>query len=471
MKKLILSLFCCAAFSAPAQVVVHTKPVHLGMDWTSYGAISGTSFPQGFWVNYMAMHFACMYPQFTNSFYNESRGGASWDFQYQNDMPSFFLAWRCWQDQEILTAYEDLEIEPASDNGGYGTTNVAFSAGTNLNICPPIFWNGSANVNLSSDLDYHPYRWFLGGIPGSFPSATNRDIACIQLMQFTHGITVPGLLVPMMSRGWQADLASPTPVLGFYTGGHPYAAGHMFMFAATVREMNEDTNVGFIRINWNDASFTASNATVSGNSISGSRFSSNLKWSKMAPGFDRPNGTLTNNCWPAFQLDPSLLTLYNWRVYGTNFPDGAIITAKLDGELWFQMTGYDFNHSGANIYTNFNTGLGRKRDLVMHDVRDQQGMDYVSLQATHIAGSVGANGWQDAINVGSVVFASVQAGNFGIQIYNDSSTHGGTLTPHQAMTNYFQFDQRIHDDAQQDTYSLTIDVAVGTKHSRLRIGH
>jgi len=457
MKRIaIILLLLCAFFRNAEAQTVHTNNIHLSYDYTSYDTT-----PYQFIGAYSSLHYVSMYPELMVYTYSRSRSGASWDFDFQNGLPLTFAIWRSWQDH--TGTWENIDITLASDNGGYTTTNEAFQAGTNLDACPPIFWDGTQNVNYSSDLSYRPYRWFPGGIPGSEPAATNRDIASIQLMQALRGVTTSGLLGPMMAAGWLGDLSADTPKLGFYSGGHPYPAGHLFMHKALLHEMNEETNVGSIVVNWNDASVATNHATVTGNSISGNSFSGTLKWLRMAPPIDIPDGTHTNNCWPAFQVDPTLLSLYNWKVGGTNFPATATVTTKLNGEVWFTCSGAQFN-SGINVWTNFNTALGRQRMKLLDDKRDQQGLDHVTLLETHSAGDTGLNGWQDRINVGSQLFTDWEAGKKGIALYNDATTH-------QMITNSWQFDYQMHADAQPVAYSLTIDIVVPPPpptHLRLR---
>lgn len=455
MKKLLtlLLLSCQAVFGT----VVFQQAINGTFDETSYD--TGNYRMSG---DYFALHWVCMYPQFTNHIWSVSRSGADWVNQRQNQQPQFALPlWISWN---ALTA-SNYNWMLVSDNGGYNTTNPIIEQGLALASAPPSFWDGTQDVDYTGLVTVSIQHRFLGGIPNDSADgdegALNRDLACIQLAQQLGLPPISGLWNPLMDNGWREDLlrSADTRLLGFYAGGHPYAAGHLAMAINELRELDAETNVGSIKLDWKSSTAWTQHASVSGVSMSNNVLACTIQWERIPPPYDWPNGILTNNCLPAFEAMPDLANAYRWMLCVTNLPDGDYIT-RLDGEFIDKYTAEQLR-AGCNWWTNFNGPLGRQRMKLLDDKRDQQGADHVTLLDAHGAGDQGLNGWEDGIRLQSQCLGAWQAGLRGMDLYNAVKN---------TIASCYQFDVRMHDDAQQVPHTLTIErVALGPpKHLRIR---
>lgn len=115
----------------------------------------------------------------------------------------------------------------------------------------------------------------------------------------------------------------------------------------------------------------------------------------MPPGWDVPDGTITNDARACFTVFPMLAQFFTWTLQVTNLPAGNY-TVAIDGSNVVTLTDVQLA-AGWNMFTNYNGALWAQRKEVLGRKRDQEGLDRVTL-VSHGGGSLGVLGTGDLVN-------------------------------------------------------------------------
>lgn len=200
---------------------------------------------------------------------------------------------------------------------------------------------------------------------------------------------------------------------GFYSGGHPYPAGHLCMTLLTMRALGAETNVSLATLDFANASVSSTQScTISSVSLAGQTLTFTRHDDRMPGAWDVPDGTITNDARNAFVLMPFLTTAFNYNLTVTNVVSGNHYALTLDGTL------IDTQLASAssvtfNLFTNYTGTLWAQRKEILGRVRDQRGCDRVTL-LDHSAGSNGVlNNKKDMVNYQSQAGVPWAAGTRG----------------------------------------------------------
>jgi hypothetical protein len=436
IKAIIVLLFL--ALKCPAAWII-TNEVNGTFDATSYDTV-----PYNLCGNYFATYFYNMYPQFTNHIYSVSRSGASWQNQFMSQQEKYCLP--LWASFRHVRGYD--WVMPTS-NGGYNTTNPIIQWGTNLFNAPPLFWNGTSITNegtIASALSITHYT--IGSIPNDSPTGDEGEAAinlgAMQLAQ-QYGSPQVDLWHMLWTNGWNVDVTGPR-LLGFYTGGHPYPAGHLAIAIQVLRGLGADTNVGSVRFDWKTAKAATNHCVVQNISTTASNLTASVRFDRMPMAWDVPDGAITNDARGCFIAMPSLGNAFNWTIQATNLPTGTY-GISVDGVLTDVATDAQLA-AGRNWFTNYNGPLWTQRVDVLRWKRHQEGVDPVTL-VDHSAGDRGfISGVGDNVNFQSN--ASQQYDVYGKR---------GDLYVESIMgmvSQMRQYDDKINAAAQQAFHTLTI---------------
>lgn len=424
---IILALFI--SFYAMAQTVIN-KEVDGAINWSSYGTtayvLGGAEFEA---------YFHCMLPQFTNHIVNWGRGGSSWDADFQSQEEKWCLPW--WN----AGLGSNYNWVLANDNGGYSTTNQTFNAGTNIALAPAFFYNGTAITNEGYG-SIKLAHYFMGRIPANTAGGDGGSVvgntASIQLNQFynTPQIDLWHLLYPNGLLTVNSD---------FYGSGHPGAPGSLGMGLLQIIALGYETNVSSLLFNYATQTATTNHCTASSISTSGLSLTSTIHFDRMPPAWDVPNGTVTNDARNAFVEYPALGNSFNWIIAVTNLPSGTW-DCYIDGTLTDSGTSPQWA-LGRNWFTNYNGQLWSQRVAVLDWVRHTYGVNTVTLENAHNAGSTGfIPGVGDLIN-----YQSIASGNYDTSGLRGSAYVASMATP---VSNMYQYNQAAHDAAQQTNHTI-----------------
>ena len=429
----ILSLF--AAFNSPALVVTHEVD----------GTFNSTSYdtpPYKFWGDYFATYFYDMYPQYTNHIYSCSRSGSAWEGDFYQQQEKWFLP--LWASFGKIRAYDWIL---ANDNGGF-VSNDVIHWGTNLFNAPRLFWNGAAITNEGGVADHlFVTHYSLGGIPGDAAdgdwAAESRNAGAMALARKYH-TPVVDMWHLLWTNGLSSDITN-NRLFGFYSGGHPYAAGHLCMALKALVALGVETNVGSLTLNWTTGKVRAKHCAASDIAVTSNSLTCTVHFSRMPPAWDVPDGTITNDARNAFVIMPELGNSFRWMIQVIDLPEGTY-NVSVDGVLTDIATAEQLA-AGRNWFTNYNGPLWAQRASVLAWKRAQAGCDPVTL-LPHGADVWGALNQPDLVNFQSV--ASQQ--------YDTYGQRGDTYL--QAMNQWVllmrQYDVQIHAAAQQTNHTFTI---------------
>lgn len=445
MKKLISILMCFVMiWTCFASVWIPTYEVNGFYNESSYDVPAYLLSE-----DYFCTYFHNGYPQFTNHIYSWSRSGSSWpgDIRFQRE--------------KLITPLMSRMITPvvwdwnlANDNGGSGDTNVTYAWGLEFTNSPPVFYDGTNFIDYGSNfLTNRMIHFFMGGIPGGVlgldgsPDARNEAARQLNQMQ---GLGDCDLLHELWTNGWNADYTNATPKMGFYIGGHPYPAGHLAMAIYQLLNLNVETNIGSFSLNWLGRSCYSTNFIVSNASMNYDTFSCTIQATKVpmswdVPGDVTPQGVVTNDARPCFEVIPSLANAMNWTFSITNLPPG-MYAAYVDGELTDVATSTQWAAS-RNWFTNYNGPFWRDRLKSLIAKRYQHGVDPTTL-INHSAGDVGYLGRADLVNYGS----------YGHLYWDELGNHGTNYINLMSdrIDDVLVYDVNIHNVSQPTSHTLKL---------------
>jgi hypothetical protein len=390
------------------------------------------------WGDYFATYFYDMNPQFTNHIYSVSRSGASWENQFESQQQKFCLPlWTA----AVGTNYDWML---ANDNSSYLSNDVNHW-GTNLFNAPPLFWDGTSITNEGVTAPVGHFS--LGGIPQDSSTgdggAISRNDGATNLAGIYH-TPIVDMWHLLWTNGLSTDVTNAR-LFGFYTGGHPFPAGHLCMALKALIALGAETNIGSITLNWQAATATTNHCTASGFSLTGSVLSGTVHFDRMPPAWDIGANGSTNDARNAFVLMPDLGRAFQWVIQVTNLPAGTY-TLAVDGTTVDTATDTQLA-GGRNWFTNYNGPLWAQRSAVLDAKRDQGGVDRLTL-LNHTAGSQGTLGVADLVNYQSegALFYDTD-GQRGTNYLNSMATFVSQLR---------QYDTAIHNAAVQTNHTLTI---------------
>lgn len=440
MIRLAASGACLMALNSPALIV--TNEVDGTFDSTSYDTQ-----PYKLWGDYFACYFYCMYPQFTNHIYSVSRSGASWENQFESQQQKWCLP--LWASFPV----DANDWMLATENGGYNTTNQLLQWGTNLFNAPPLFWDGASITNEGNIVPHAITHIALGAIPDQTsdgnPGNLQLDTGC-QMLNQMYGLTPVPLYTNIYVPYWSNDFAG-AQLTGFYSGGHPYPAGHLDMAFETLLLLGAETNIGSVTFNWAAATASTNHCTANSTSLSGGTLTSTIHFDRMPPAWDvpgdpTPGGSVTNDARGGFTVMPQLAIAFQWTLQVTNLPTGNY-NVLIDGSNVVALSSSQLA-AGWNMFTNYNGPLWAQRVAVLMWKRYQGGVDPVTL-VEHSAGVQGAiSGVGDLVNFQSN----------GAQQYETLGKRGSDYV--SAMSTWIsqlhQYDVAIWQAAQQTNHTFQI---------------
>lgn len=440
-KLFIAGLFlACLALppkASPAPLIDTTKEINWTADSTSYG-----DDPYHLWEHYLGTWTALLNPTKTNHNYSTGRSGSSWENQFEAQQQKWEMP--LWASFNV----DGYALRLATENGGYATTNPVIQWGTNLNNAPPLFWDGTSITNEGNIVPHTITHLALGAFPdqtNDVPGNAQLDLGC-QILNIMYSQPPIGLYSNLYSPWWSNDFRKPIPLSGFYTGGHPFPAGHLCMALQTLINWGAETNFGGVVYDFKNALVASTNHCVSSFGLkSGNSVTFNLKWDRMPLAWDVPDGTITNDARGAFVINPTFGTTFLWTIQVTNLPAGTY-NVFVDGSNILTATDLQLSNS-INLFTNYNGPFWAQRKAVLNAKRDQQGVDHVTL-ISHSAGSQGTLGVGDMVNFKSN----------GAQQYDTNGKRGQTYLTAMAtfVSNVQQYDVAIHNAAVQTNHTLAI---------------
>ncbi|HXT10455.1 MAG TPA: hypothetical protein VN873_02755 [Candidatus Angelobacter sp.] len=438
MTKLIPFLVLVAAVRVKAINV--TNEINAIFNETSYDAAQFSPPSYKYGGDYFATYFYSVYPQYTNHIYSWGRSGSSLQQDYEE------------MEERVLPLISSFAVPGydfvlANDNGGYASNGVVQWM-TNIYAAPPLFWNGVAVTN-EGDVALPLTLCPLGCIPdGNFNSdsmAIGRNAACTNLASL-YGVPVVDMRNFLFTNG-----LSTNALFGYFTGGHPFPAGHLVMTIFQLASLGFETNIGNVTFDWGDSLAFADHCVVAGMSVSTNSLRATVRWDRMPFAWDVPDGTITNDARGAFTMMPSLANWFRWTLQVTNLPSGTY-NVFIDNSNVVTLTSTQLA-AGWNMFTNYTGPLWDQRKAVLKAKRDQEGIDSVTL-LEHSAGSKGVLGVYDLANYGSFVSQQyVQGGKRG-------AAYVAGMAP--ILADVQLYDVAIHDVAQQTNHTIMIAPAGST---------
>ena len=370
-----------------------TNEVNGTFDATSYDTD-----PSHLWGNYFATAFYSEYPQWTNHIYSWSRGGSDIHGDYAGQ--EFKRCAPFWNYSSNITVFDWVLAD--NDNGGYDS-NALVSAWSQLASGPPLFWNGTAPTNegvLFPTVVHIPFGGILADVPDGDSGQLIRNNAETNLAAHA-GVPVVDLWHMLATNGWSRDVTNAR-LLGFYSGGHPFASGHLCMAIKTLQALSVntnfgiDTNLGSFTLDLSNAVVAATNqCAVTGITRVGNTLTFTVRFDRMPMAWDVPDGVRTNDARNAFVVMPELGSAFQWTIQVTNLAEGNY-KIFVDGVLTDYATDTQLA-AGRNWFTNYNGPLWAQRVAVLDAKRDQEGADHYTLMA-HSAGQPGVLGVGDLVN-------------------------------------------------------------------------
>jgi hypothetical protein len=410
--------------------------------WITFQAHSFYDDTNRVWGDAIATYGACMYPQYTNHFWNWSRSGTALEGNFETDGPRrllpFFAA--------VSPGQVAWNIFMAGDDNGAYTSNEVVQWSTNI-MCGPYFvWNGAALTNEGITFPaFTNLNLPIGGPPedtssGGGANQIARNNAATNVAG-TYGLVQLDVWHLLWNNGWSSDVTGARK-LGFFSGNHLYPAGYLCMALQNLIALGAETNIGNCVIDFNAAALRSTNhMVVSSVALTGGTLSWNVHFDRMPGAWD--TGAYPTGCDDAFAVMPYLANSFNWIIQVTNLPAGNYDLA-IDANYVLTLTDVQLA-GGWNMFPVTNGPLWAQRLAVLNAKRDQEGVDHATRVATHGADSPGVGGNNDLIN------------------YNSESTdypgiRGTTFIT--AMSSFVAgmkaLDKRIYDAAQQTNHTFTL---------------
>jgi hypothetical protein len=405
--------------------------------------------PFHYFGDYLASWVALGHPQFTNHYSSASRGGGSLEEANEDRLERLGLAhWESGQ--------KSIGLIMADDNGGYTSNQVQMNL-TNTLLSPTNFFNGFAYTNEGGWCSTQSITWVgIGAIPHDSSDGDSGEVArndAVTNLFMSLGRPFVDMWNPLWTGGWSND-NNGAQLLGFDSGGHPFASGSLTMGITIAQKLADvDTNVSLAAIDFSTGKIVFTNHCVissiskNGNGITFTRHDDRLPLA-----FDVPDGTITNDCRNAFIAMPQLSNAFWFTIAVTNLPVGNYVV-NIDGAPVTTLSSSALA-AGWNMFTDWssNSPYWKQRVAVLALVRLKNGTDPVTL-IDHSAGMNGPNGpdlvnyystsqafWDDGFRGDALVsqLQSISASLAGIDtlIHNAAqpTNHVFTITPIQTIT-------------------------------------
>lgn len=399
--------------------------------------------PYHYFGDYLASWVALGHPQFTNHWSSASRSGGSIEDANETRLERLGLAH--WESGDRA-----IGLIMGDDDGGYTSNEVVMNL-TNTLLAPEYFFNGYAYTNEGGWCSTQSITWVgIGAIPHDSSDGDSGEIArnnaVTNLFTFLD-LPCVDMWHPLWTGGWSNDINSGAGLLGFYTGGHPYASGSLTMGITIAQSLADvDTNVSLATIDFSAGGVVCTNHCVissiseNGNSITFTRHDDRLPLA-----FDVPDGTITNDCRDAFIAMPQLSNAFWFTIAVTNLPAGDY-NVNIDGVPVTTLSSSALA-TGWNMFTDWNSNspYWKQRVAVLRLVRIKNGTDPVTL-IDHSAGELGPGGW-DLVNYQS----------WAQQFWNEGYRGDALVAALQFIsTNLSALDEQISAAAQPTNHVFTI---------------
>lgn len=432
---LTLLLFLAPATRASIITNDNTTLVFFGDSYDTY--------PYHYFGDYLASWAALGHPQFTNHWSSASRSGGSIEEANEDRLERLGLAhWESGQ--------RAIGLIMADDDGGYTSNQVQMNL-TNTLVSPTSFFNGLAYTNEGGWCATQNITWIgIGAVPHESADGDSGEIArnnAVTNMFMLLGRPYVDMWNPLWTGGWSNDINSGASLLGFYSGGHPYASGSLTMGITIAQKLaDKDTNVSLATVDFSTGRVVATNhCVITSISKSGSSISFTRHDDRLPMAFDVSDGTITNDCRDAFIAMPELSNAFWFTIAVTNLPAGNY-SVNIDGAPVTTLSSSALA-AGWNMFTDWNSNspYWKQRVEVLALVRLKNGADPVTLY-DHSASEAGPDGL-DLVNYDSYS-----------QLFWDEGYRGDALAVALQFisTNLDALDALIRNAAQPTNHVFTI---------------
>lgn len=236
---------------------------------------------------------------------------------------------------------------------------------------------------------------------------------------------------------------------------HPNNTLYLIWALTTLQSLGVDTNTFTAIIDANAMTVSSTNhCTVSSLSGSSTSFTFTFHADRMAPGFYVPNGIVTNDCRPAFELMPQLGNAFCeiWRI--TNLPAGNYSITWGGHTVIATSTQLA---AGYNWFTNYSNPLWDQKTEVLYGMCDM--LDVLRSTASDDA-HPGDNRFIERFESGANTLWATNPPSVTDYISKmvDSPAGAGNTPPYALEDVLFQQDVVIHASAQQTNIPVTISL-------------
>lgn len=436
----LVLLFCLLPFCVHSSIITNdnTTLVNFGTSYDTY--------PYHYYADYVSSWVTLGHPQFTNHWISASRSGGS--LEDANDDRLERMGLPVW-----AGGRRAIGLIMADDNGGY-TSNQVVTNLENTLLSPTNFFNGFAYTNEGGWCSTQSITWVgIGAIPHDSPDGDSGEVDrndAVTNLFGSQGRPFVDMWNPLWMGGWSND-NNGAQLLGFYAGGHPYAAGSLAMGITIAQKLADvDTNVSLATLDFGTGSVVSTNhCVISDIHISGSTMTFTRHDDRLPMAWDVPDGTITNDCRNAFIAMPQLSNAFWFTIAITNLPAGDY-NVSIDGNQLATLSSSALA-AGWNMFTDWssNSPYWKQRVAVLALVRLKDGADPVTL-LDHSAGDVGPDGL-DLVN-----YASNSR-----ERWDNEGLRGDALVASLSLitSNLNVIDGKMHDLAQPTNHVFTISPA------------
>lgn len=417
---------------------------------------------QFFFADYLGAYFDSVNSGYTNSFISASRSGGSIQEANEGDGTAgprtHMVGLPVWGFR--TNSVQSWAWWMSDDNNGSFTSNDIRIHLTNAVLIPSRMWDGSAYGNpggFSSTSTVSPV--LTGQIPNnsttSINSARDRNNTWTNFAE-QSGYPYVDLWHGLMFgdrdgvSGWGYDITNGTAkVFGNFGLGHPVAAGHLNIAMEMIRQLAPQlglvTNIAIASLTWNGVVTSTNRVAITGASKSGNVLQFTWHSDGMPFGWDVPDGTITNDARPAFEVIPSHGSVLRFGFSVSGLPAGTYRVREDGADIW---TGTNTElGSFLNLTTNYVDAFWAQRTEVLGRRRDLEGVDRTTLYNTHGAGEAGLYG-SDMINFLSNAQAQWDAAKRGDAMIGALDQHFGSV--------YTNYESRIRAAAIQTNHTFEV---------------
>lgn len=385
MRLRLTVLGCMLIMLCRGQTVSFTNTVVMTTDASSYDTPVYVLY-----MTYLNGMITCMNNGRTNYIYSISRGGASWQNQFESQQYPYALPIWCFG--YYSNGVVSYDIMMPNDNGAYLSNNI-IQWGTNLFNAPTNMWDGHSitNTGFSFPVKHVSTGANINQTADGDNGALSRNNGSIAL-DTMYGAPVMDLWHDNYTNGINHDLATVCPVGGtnfFNAAGHPAPKTALGMGIATYRQLFSDTNVGSMVINYGGATVSSSNKmAATGLTVTENTLSMTWKPDRWAPPWDIAPSISNEVAQLIFADCPTYASVFQWTISITNLPAGTWALA-LNGTNIF--VGTESQYTNLNLATNVFAGtqdpLWLKRFAVLASIRTMYGADATNGVPTHNGGN------------------------------------------------------------------------------------